>query len=85
MKQVVQRNNFFIDGLCMTSVYTATTAPNADVAPVHDRMPVALAPREANAWLGPGFGRLADRSALKLVAHPEPDHLGRVARGHNGG
>ena len=63
----------------------ATTAPNADVAPVHDRMPVALAPREANAWLGPGFGRLADRSALKLVAHPEPDHLGRVARGHNGG
>ena len=31
MKQVVQRNNFFVDGLCITSVYTATTAPNTPI------------------------------------------------------
>ena len=31
MKMVVQRNNFFVDGLCITSVYTATTAPNAPI------------------------------------------------------
>ena len=31
MKMVVQRNNFFVDGLCMTSVYTATNAPNTPI------------------------------------------------------
>ena len=31
MKQVVQRNNFFVDGLCITSVYTATTPPNTPI------------------------------------------------------
>ena len=31
LRQVVQRNNFFIDGLCITSVYTATTPPNSPI------------------------------------------------------
>ena len=29
----------------------ATTAPNADVAPVHDRMPVMLGPKEIHPWI----------------------------------
>lgn len=48
-----------------------TTAPNASVAPVHDRMPLVLGPGESRIWLGPYFGRLADRSDVRLVAEPE--------------
>ena len=32
-----------------------TTAPNASVAPVHDRMPLMLGPGKSNVWLEPGF------------------------------
>lgn len=48
-----------------------TTAPNADVAPVHDRMPLALGPGESGVWLGPDFARLADRSGIQLETEPE--------------
>lgn len=30
-----------------------TTAPNASVSPVHDRMPLVLGPGESGVWLGP--------------------------------
>ncbi|WP_144743190.1 SOS response-associated peptidase family protein [Enorma burkinafasonensis] len=48
-----------------------TTAPNASVAPVHDRMPLVLGPGETGVWLGPDFARLADRSGIELVSEPE--------------
>lgn len=48
-----------------------TTAANASVAPVHERMPLALGPGESGVWLGPGFGTLADRSGVALVAETE--------------
>lgn len=48
-----------------------TTAPNADVAPVHDRMPLVLGPGESDVWLGPEFARLADRGGIQLATEPE--------------
>ena len=48
-----------------------TTAPNASVAPVHDRMPLVLGPGESDVWLGPNFATLADRSGIRLSAEPE--------------
>lgn len=48
-----------------------TTAPNADVAPVHDRMPLVLGPGESHVWLGPDFAMLADRSRIHLRATPD--------------
>lgn len=48
-----------------------TTAPNADVAPVHSRMPLVLAPGESSVWLGTDFARLADRSGVRLLATRE--------------
>lgn len=48
-----------------------TTAPNASVAPVHDRMPLVLGPGESGVWLGPDFARLADRSGIQLETEPE--------------
>lgn len=52
-----------------------TTAPNKDVAPVHDRMPLVLTTEEAAMWLDPRtppsqLAALADRSAMRLAAHP---------------
>lgn len=48
-----------------------TTAANADVAPVHNRMPLVLGPGESNIWLGPEFARLADRSHIVLTSEGE--------------
>ena len=48
-----------------------TTAPNASVAPIHDRMPLVLGPGESNVWVGKDFSRLADRSTLKLLSVQE--------------
>lgn len=48
-----------------------TTAANADVAPVHNRMPLALGPGESNIWLGPEFARLADRRHIALTSEGE--------------
>ena len=48
-----------------------TTAPNACVAPIHNRMPLALGPGESSVWLGPKFACLANRSKLTLEPRPE--------------
>ena len=48
-----------------------TTAPNASVAPVHNRMPLVLGPGESGVWLGPGFAGLADRGGITLESMPE--------------
>ena len=47
-------------------VSIVTTQPNQSVAPVHNRMPLVLAPGESQLWLGPDFATLQDRSALVL-------------------
>lgn len=54
-----------------------TTTPNGRVAPVHDRMPVILRPRDETIWLGEGdlsdewWSRLcAPFPAEEMVSHP---------------
>lgn len=48
-----------------------TTAPNAAMEPIHDRMPLVLEPHEVATWLGPDYACLADRSHVRLNAEPE--------------
>lgn len=48
-----------------------TTRPNADVTPIHQRMPLVLGPGESSLWLGSGFAGLADRSGIHLEAQSE--------------
>lgn len=56
-----------------------TTVPNAGVAPVHNRMPLALAPGESRLWLAGDLGdpavlgRLADRGAVSLAVEALAD------------
>lgn len=57
-----------------------TTEPNDDVAPVHDRMPLVLAPHEVATWLSPDYARLADRSAVRLLRAPAQPAPSRQAR-----
>ncbi|WP_437277793.1 SOS response-associated peptidase [Sorangium sp. So ce375] len=47
-----------------------TTEANADVAPVHDRMPVLLDPEDVDLWLGLGGGADADRAEALLRPAP---------------
>lgn len=47
-----------------------TTAPNQVVAPVHNRMPLALDASEAVSWLTGDFAPLLDRGALALSTVP---------------
>ena len=49
-----------------------TTQPNAQVAPVHNRMPLVVRPDEAFTWLFGDYARLADRSDVALHAFREP-------------
>lgn len=46
-----------------------TTEANADMAPIHHRMPLILRQSELPLWFGPNYLSLADRSAIPLVAH----------------
>lgn len=48
-----------------------TTRPNAEVAPVHNRMPLVLGPGESYVWLGPEYASLQDRSAIRLTSEVE--------------
>ena len=48
-----------------------TTAPNANVAPIHDRMPLVLGPGESSVWLGPDFASLSNRDAVRLSVTAE--------------
>ena len=48
-----------------------TTSPNADVSPIHSRMPLVLAPGESSIWLGPDYASLSDRSRIRLDVTPE--------------
>lgn len=48
-----------------------TTAPNASVAPIHDRMPLVLGLGESSVWLSPDFALLVDRNKLQLSSLAE--------------
>ena len=61
------------DGAEVLSLATVTCAPNADVAPVHDRMPVILAAADHALWLGEAAGDPAP------LLRPFPDGRLRVA------
>lgn len=43
-----------------------TTKPNGIMAPIHDRMPLVIAPSELRRWLFQNFTSLIDRSAFPL-------------------
>lgn len=45
-----------------------TTEANADMAPIHHRMPLIVRQEELPLWFGPDYQRLADRSSIKLEA-----------------
>ncbi len=47
-----------------------TTEANADMAPIHHRMPLVVRQEELPLWLGPDYRRLADRSSIRLAARP---------------
>ena len=47
-----------------------TTEANADMAPIHPRMPMVLRQEELPQWLGPNYQQLADRSSIPLEAEP---------------
>jgi putative SOS response-associated peptidase YedK len=57
-------------GRVVPSLATLTCPPNAEVAPVHDRMPVLLRPRDWGVWLGEAAG---DPAAL--LRTPEDGRL----------
>lgn len=56
------------NGATRLTTTIVTTDPNATVAPIHDRMPVVLAPDEERRWLDGG-----DRDELQRMLDPYPD------------
>ncbi len=63
------------DGETVVSCTLVTTAPNALMAPIHDRMPVIVAPQDRARWLGEG----ADAPPADL-AMPYPADAMRAER-----
>ncbi len=57
----------------VTTCTIITTGANALMAPVHDRMPVVLAPEGYEAWLAPG--KLAGGELAHLLSPPPEDLL----------
>ncbi|WEV36712.1 SOS response-associated peptidase family protein [Lactobacillus sp. ESL0677] len=49
-----------------------TTKPNADMAPIHDRMPLIITAAELRRWLFQNFTSLIDRSQLPLAVKKMP-------------
>lgn len=47
-----------------------TTDANADMAPIHHRMPFIVRQEELPLWFGPDYQQLADRSEIRLEARP---------------
>lgn len=62
------------DGQAVVSTCVITTGPNEVMAPIHDRMPVILAPYQFDAWLDPVNAdpreMLRPFSAEGIVAYP---------------
>jgi putative SOS response-associated peptidase YedK len=64
------------DGTDIMSTCVITTASNDVMAPIHDRMPVLLAPAQFDAWLDPARRDVAELGRWLQPAAPE----GMVAR-----
>lgn len=47
-----------------------TTAANADMAPIHHRMPLIVRQEELPLWFSPDYQQLADRSEVRLESRP---------------
>lgn len=47
-----------------------TTDANADMAPIHHRMPLIVRQKELPLWFGPDYQQLADRSKIRLESRP---------------
>ncbi|MBY6048607.1 SOS response-associated peptidase [Vannielia litorea] len=62
------------NGAELAQVATVTCAPNGDVAPIHHRMGVILAPHEWPLWCG------GNTSEAQALCHPWPD--GRLEVAH---
>ncbi|MDQ3304472.1 MAG: SOS response-associated peptidase [Actinomycetota bacterium] len=60
------------EGEAIVSAAVITTTANETLAPLHDRMPVVLAPEAWEAWLDPGKADLEELAALLVSA---PDEL----------
>ena len=52
------------DGETIDSCTIVTTGANEAIAPIHERMPVILAPQEYARWLDPGFSKIDGLQAL---------------------
>jgi putative SOS response-associated peptidase YedK len=59
-------------GTELTTCTIITTAPNAVLAPIHNRMPAILLPEEEEAWLDPD---LTEPEQLLPYLRPYPDEL----------
>ncbi len=60
------------DGPPLVTAAVVTTSANERLAPLHDRMPVVLAPGAWDDWLDPAND---DLDALSSLLVPAPDHL----------
>lgn len=60
------------EGNWVDSYAILTTSPNNVLAPIHERMPVILAPEAYSAWLDP---EPASTEALRPLLAPAPDEL----------
>lgn len=47
-----------------------TTDANADMMPIHHRMPLIIRQKELPLWFGPDYQQLADRSGIQLESRP---------------
>lgn len=55
---------------CGDAFSMVTTDANADMAPIHHRMPLIVCQEELPLWFGPGYQQLADRSGIRLESRP---------------
>lgn len=63
----------FMAGLCDGERFSVVTRePDSVVAPIHDRMPMVLAPDALGRWLGPDWRVVADDSGVSITAEPDP-------------
>jgi putative SOS response-associated peptidase YedK len=65
------------DGHELTTCTIITCAPNAVLAPIHNRMPVMLLPEDEDAWLDPD---MIEVEAITSYLRPYPDDLLEAAR-----
>lgn len=49
-----------------------TTAPNSDMQPIHNRMPLVIEPNELRRWLFQNFTSLINRDDIKLSVQKQP-------------